>query len=147
MLNKAYLPMLLAVSFGTAAKADSHLPAVEDIMQVAQTLSLTDLDVHPDHKGSDGTGTLPGGTRVEFDLHHNGTLDKIEARGHQTMPLADLMPVLPAQFSAPSLTPQSAITQVEFDDDHLEIEGRTGNGREFKGEFTASGRMLEWKQD
>lgn len=147
MLNKAFLPLVFAVSFGTTAKADSYLPAVEDIMQVAQTLSLTDLDVHPDDKGSDGTGRLPGGARVEFDLHQNGTLDKIEAHGHQTIPLADLMPILPAQFSAPALTPQSAITQVEFDDDHLEIEGRTSSGREFKGEFTTSGRMLEWKQD
>lgn len=63
------------------------------------------------------------------------------------MPLADLVPILPSQFSAPLLTLQSAITQVEFYDDHLEIEGLTSNSRKFKGEFTAFGSMLEWKQD
>ncbi|MDS9469886.1 hypothetical protein RGQ15_20225 [Paracoccus sp. MBLB3053] len=147
MLNRAFLPLLIAVSFATTAKANTHLPSADDIRQMAQELSLTDLDVHPDEKGSDATGTLPSGTRVELDLHRNGKLDKIEARGHQTMPLADLMPLMPTQFSAPSLTPQSPITKLEFDDDHLEIEGRTGDGQEFKAEFSASGRLLEWKQD
>lgn len=147
MLRNTFLPLLLSMTFGTAVKADTHLPVADDVRQVAQALSLVDLDVHPDTKGPDATGTLPGGTRIELDLHANGALDKIEARGQQTMPLSDLTPLLPADFSAPHLTSESRITKVEFEDDHLEIEGRTSEDREFKAEFTRSGHLLEWKQD
>ncbi|PRX08499.1 UNVERIFIED_ORG: hypothetical protein BCL66_11035 [Martelella mediterranea] len=147
MLRIFLLTSMLVATCGAAAEAAGHAPDGNAVRHAAATLSLTDLDVHPDDKGSDAVGTLPGGARVELDVHRDGSIDKVEAVGHRTAPLSELMPVLPAGLSAPKLTPKSRIFKIELDDDHIEVEGRDDNGQKFKAEFTASGHLLEWKRD
>lgn len=136
----------MAMAYCTTAEARDYLPQTSDIVAVEQKLNLSDASIHPDDEGPDLTGTLPGGDRIEVDLHHDGNVDKVEAHHHGTFPLGEVMPLLPgdvadALYAAGTLTPATRLREMELGDE-IELEGPG-----FKAEFTATGQLKEWKRD
>lgn len=147
MSKTTLLAVLGITTLAVAVEAGPSLPARADIERVAASLSLGDLRIHPDTKGPDATGALPGGDRIEIDLHGDGTLDHIEAAGHGSFPLAAVASVMPVALSDPRLTAQSRIFKIDFDEDGLKLEGEDSAGRGFKAEFSRTGQLSEWKTE
>jgi len=134
-----------------AAVLLASLPALAQIPagaeEVIRLLGLTNIRLHPDERGPDATGTLPGGVLVELDFYRDGTLEEIETDGRALAPFAALAPVLPEALQKDEKLAGSTIEQLEFDNDGIEIEGRDRDGNRFKAEYTASGELREWKRD
>ncbi|WP_138473427.1 hypothetical protein [Poseidonocella sp. HB161398] len=141
-----FLPLLMLTAPGTAVAAHDYLLRTPDIAVVERTLNLTAARRHPDKVGPDLTGILPGGDRVEVDLHHDGTLDRIEASRHGTMPLGEVMPPLRSDvaemiYATTALTAGTRLGEMELGDEiALEAPG-------FTAEFTADGHLKEWTRD
>ncbi len=141
-----FLPLLTLTALGSAALARDYLPRTQDIVVVERTLNLTGARRHPDGEGPDLTGILPGGDRIEVDLHHDGTVDRIEAPHHGTMPLGELVPLLrsdvaEALYATTALTAGTRLREMELGDE-IALEGPG-----FTAEFTADGHLKEWKRD
>lgn len=109
-------------------------------------LGLTGARYAPDPKGPDLYGALPGGVAVAIDFHPDDSLEEIESEGPTGFPAAEIAPALPAALLASPDWPKDALLwSVEFKDRRIEVEGEDPEGREFKAEFTAGGRLLEMK--
>lgn len=144
--NTPFILLLMVVAFATAAEARERLPDPADISAVEKRLNLSAAHIHPDDKGPDLSGILPGGDPIEVDLHQDGTVDKVEAPRHGTIPLGEVMPLLRADvaealYYATALTADTRLREMELGEE-IELEGPG-----FKAEFTASGHLKEWKRD
>lgn len=138
-------PALSAICLGTLMQAVDYAPHSAAIDAVATQLSLTEVQRHPDLHGSDLLGTLPGGVRVEIDIDHDGSVDKIETRGRSLAPLADIAALLPAAVTSAAQFPADALfEEIDFDRTEIEIEGRLADGTAFDATFATDGTLLDW---
>lgn len=144
---KRHLLALLGALTVTAAQAQT--PTSDEMSRAIDLLNLTDVAVHPQPKGPDVTGDLPGGHRVELDFHrHGGALEEIEAEDHRLFPADAIAALVPDTVRGHRLYPTSGlIEKIEFETDKIEIEGRTVGGQDFKAEFTPAGHLLDYKLD
>lgn len=115
---------------------------------VADRLGLTEVSVHPDDKGADLEGRLPGGLWIELDFHRDGSLEDLEADKHALIPVSEVVAVLPeALLSADRFPADALFEKIELEDDGYEIEGRDAQGRWFKADYDRHARLEEWKFD
>ncbi|MAA97242.1 hypothetical protein [Stappia sp.] len=123
-----------------------------DTESVIRTLGLSDTSIHPKRERHHGTtidGRLPGGTRVEVELEGDGSVEEIEARDRQGFSPSAVVSLIPAAVRDNASYPADAMFhKVELDDrDHIEIEGRSADGRLFEAEFARDGRLIEMDYD
>lgn len=128
--------------------ASPALAATDSIESTVQALNLTQVEIHPDHEGPDAHGRLPNGGWIKLDFHHDGVLEEIETDHGALVPVSEIEQVLPGHVLGAERFPRDAMFEkIEFDHGKIEFEGRDAQGRRFKAEWNASGRLEEWKID
>ncbi|WP_138471129.1 hypothetical protein [Poseidonocella sp. HB161398] len=148
-MKRLVLPALAGLCLAAPVPAQEfHLQRGPEIMDnVIAALGITDARIHPDDKGPDASGHLPGGTLVELDFHRGGEFEEIEAPG-SLAPVAEIAAVVPkAVRDLPQWPADGSFEKFEIERDKIELEGRDASGRWFKAEFDPRGRLLEWKYD
>ncbi|WP_134680431.1 hypothetical protein [Paracoccus ravus] len=140
-MKSGFLALAAAVLAAQPAIAQTSAP------DEVRALKLSEVILHPDERGPDASGTLPGGVRVELDYHRDGRLEEVEAKDRDLLPFEAVAPVLPEPMRADARLAGAGLEQIEFDDDGIEIEGRDRDGNRFKAEYSASGALQDWKRD
>lgn len=151
-MPKTALPILAALlalmALPTTAQQSGGAYDTDAISRMAETLSLSEVRIHPDDRGPDLTGRLPGGAMIEIDVHRDGSLDKIEAEGSELAPIAEVVAILPQPLiGAEGFPSDGRFEEIDLDDGEFEIDGRDAEGRRFEAEYTASGQLKEFKRD
>lgn len=136
------MPNLLATQESPTAGVSADVPAV------VNQLGLMDIEVHDrKHRHRNIEGRLPDGTRVEIDLERSGNVEEVEARGRTGFAASAVESIVPAAVREHQSYPADArFHKLELHDGRrVEIEGYRPDGSEFKAEFTADGRLIEFK--
>lgn len=126
------------------------LPAVaQDLPSSVSSLSLADMQVEAKRKGTEITGTLPSGTRIEIELHADGTLKEIETKGQGFFTLTELGDLIPAGLGRLKSIPAYAqLTSLEVErDGSYDLEGYDDQGRDFDAEISPTGDELKYELD